>query len=165
MGKLGKALSTFDWIRRSRLALVCCFFMLFSSFAQAECPDLTLVPQPKSQSEWERLHLQLEGHLSDCLRSPDYFALYGASQLNVGLIGYALESLERALLLNPEHGAAMVDYAEALYHNGEVLAALALNQQLQQRDDLPESLLPILLNRDRFWRSKTKKQRNQLFEL
>lgn len=162
MGALGKALSTFDWIRRSRLALVCCFFMLFSSIVQASCPDTTLMAQPKDQSGWDKLHLQLEGYLSSCLRNPDYFALYGAAQLHVGLIGHALESLERALLLNPEHGSAMVDYAEALYHNGEVLAALALNQQLQQRDDLPEFLRLILENRNRLWRSKTKRQRNQL---
>ena len=59
----------------------------------------------------------------------------------------AIESLERALLLNPENGAALIDYAQALQEDGQLFAALEINTILQERNDVPENLRSQLAER------------------
>lgn len=110
---------------------------------------------PASVEEWRSLLPRLQGLLESCLRSSEYFALLGAAQLNSGEVAPALESLERALLLDPENGAAQIDYAETLYRTGQLFAAIEINKRLLQRDDLLDTLKPALWARDKFWAQQT----------
>lgn len=125
------------------------------------CPDLApWVRQTTSvnwtASDWAALETQLRAMQSRCLRNVEYYALLGAAQLNSGRVSLALESLERALLLDPQHGGAQIDYAQALFRQGELFPALAMNQRVMGRDDLPDNLKPMLTERQRQWRSLTK---------
>lgn len=133
--------------------------------AQA-CPDLSaLYSQIDSQidgaqtddaTNWQQIERQLAPLMSRCLQSSEYFALLGAAQMNVGRLAEALESLERALLLEPGNGAAQIDYALALYLQGQIFSALELNRLLMQRNDLPEDLQPLLQERQRNWGAMTR---------
>ena len=93
--------------------------------------------------------------MTQCLRSTEYFALRGAAQLNSGMVAESLDSLERALLLDPDNGAAQIDYAEALFQQGQLFSALALNEQILDRGDLPANLQPALAARQQTWQSMT----------
>lgn len=119
------------------------------------CPDLGTL-MPGNGTDWEVLHSQLEPLISRCLRSSDYFALLGAAQMNTGRLSEALESLERALLIEPRNGGAQMDYAEALYRQGQLFSALELNQQIMLRDDVPEHLASVLSQRQQTWRGMTR---------
>jgi len=150
-------------LRRAGALLAGALALLYSGPLLAACPDLSQYSTtPRNTAGWERLRQRLAPLLQQCLRNPDYFALYGAAQLNSGQISEALESLERALLLQPDHGAALVDYSAALYLSGEAMAALALNQALLQRQDLPGPLRPVLERRARLWRARTTEQHTRL---
>ncbi len=122
------------------------------------CPDLTplLQQNPQLPADWAQIAQQLEPLLSRCLQSSEYFALRGAAQMNSGRLDRALESLERALLLNPDNGGAQVDYAQALYLQGQLFSALDMNRQLLARDDLPAGLQPVLAERQQAWRGMTR---------
>ncbi|MBT8147578.1 MAG: hypothetical protein KJN90_12045, partial [Gammaproteobacteria bacterium] len=100
--------------------------------------------------------------MSECLDNAEYFALYGAAQLNSGDVAESMESLERALLLDPRNGAAQIDYAQALYLQGDLFAALELNDRLLAREDLPEDLRGLLENRQQNWRAVTRQRLVQL---
>jgi hypothetical protein len=100
--------------------------------------------------------------LEDCLGSAEFFALYGAAQLNSGNVAEATESLERALLLRPEYGAAQIDYAQALFLQGQLFSALELNEVLLSRTDLPPELQVIIQSRQQFWQSLTTEKSAQL---
>ena len=66
----------------------------------------------------------LESILDRCYTNSEYFALTGAAYLEMGDLLRALESLERALLLDPRNGSAAVDFAEVLYSQGQVSSCL-----------------------------------------
>ncbi len=123
-----------------------------SSFAQENCPDLSSY-YSNSSSSWKGARSQLALLFDRCLRSSEYFALYGASQLNTGRLNAAIESLERALLLDPNNGAALVDYAQALLQDGQLFAAIEANQLLMDREDVPEQLALQIQERQRSWQS------------
>ena len=116
------------------------------------CPDLGSY-YPDSDEEWDSVEQALGPLLSQCSDSSEYFALLGTAQLRGSDLGRALETLELALLLDPENGAALVDYAEVLFQQGQLLAALEINQQLLSREDLPAGLKDPLRDRQRRWRS------------
>lgn len=124
----------------------------------ATCPDLSefYAASSEDNANWEVIRLQLAPLLNRCLRNADFFALLGAAQLNTGDVGSALESLERALLLDPENGGAQVDYAQALFVQGQLFSALELNRQIIQRDDVPQNLQPMLQARQQAWQSLTR---------
>ncbi|WP_068812368.1 tetratricopeptide repeat protein [Pseudohongiella nitratireducens] len=127
------------------------------------CPDLThWIRQTTSVNwtveDWAALEPQLRSLQSRCLRNVEYYALLGAAQLNSGRLVLALESLERALLLDPQHGGAQIDYAQALFRRGELFSALSMNQRIIDREDLPTTLRPMLTERQRQWRSLTKQR-------
>ncbi len=122
--------------------------------ASAACPNLTVF-YPDEKVNWPALSRQLEAVLPECLESSEFYALYGAAKLNSGNIANAFESLERALLLEPENGAAQIDYAQALYLQGELFAALEINKALLQREDLPGKLQSIILQRQQSWQALT----------
>jgi tetratricopeptide (TPR) repeat protein len=122
-----------------------------------DCPDLQLFYDYGDSAESQaRVVAQMAPLMNLCLRSAEFFALYGAAQLESGRLAEALESLERALLLDPRNGAAQIDYAQALFLRGQLFSALDLNGQLLARDDLPGDLQPMLQQRDRLWRRQTR---------
>jgi tetratricopeptide (TPR) repeat protein len=139
----------------------CLLVLLFATLGQQSysqqlnCPDLSPYLD-YSGPDWQGQLSRLQPMLGSCLESSEFFSLLGAAQLNSGLLAEALESLERALLLNPDNGAAQIDYSQALFQEGQIFNALELNQRLLARADLPEALRPVLLDRQRRWRSLTR---------
>ena len=140
------------------LALALALFRPLPSFAQ-DCPDLAPYiagQQSRGQIEWLQVAGELIGFQQQCLESSEYFALIGAAWLNGGLLSEAVEALERALLLDAENGAAQIDYAEALYRQGQLFPAIELNEQLLARTDLPANLRPALERRRDEWQAVTR---------
>jgi len=135
--------------------------ILHIPLADAVCPDLTSF-YPGANPDWPALRLRLLELTSDCLESAEYYALLGAAQLNSGDLDESLESLERALLLDPRNGAAQIDYAQALYLQGDLFTALELNNALLDRDDLPASLRPLLESRRQSWQAVTRQRQLRL---
>ena len=74
----------------------------------------------REQAQWTQLAATLTGIQASCLRSSEYYALFGAAQLNSAQLESASESLERALLLDPNNGAAQIDFASALFTSGQL---------------------------------------------
>lgn len=139
---------------RSFLSLL----LLLLPLSVQACPDL----QPfytlgqDSPARAEQLEASLAPMMAECLESSEYFALYGAAQLDSGKLAEALETLERALLLDANNGAAQIDYAQALYLRGQLFSALDLNDQLLQRQDLTPELQILLEERKQSWRRQTR---------
>jgi len=125
-----------------------------SSFAA--CPDLSVFYVQSESDDSAVLQQQISQLLSECLESSEFFAVYGAAQLNNSDLAGALESLERALLLNPGNGAAAIDYAQALFEVGQLFTALEMNQQLIARQDLPAGVGDALQSRQQQWRAFTR---------
>jgi tetratricopeptide (TPR) repeat protein len=123
--------------------------------AFAACPDLSAFYQAE-EADSAALQQQISQLLAQCLESSEFFALYGAAQLSNSDLAGALESLERALLLNPGNGAAAIDYAQALFEEGQLFTALEMNQQLIAREDLPEGIDAALQSRQERWRAFTR---------
>ena len=136
-------------------------FLLAPSFASAACPDLRSY-YPDAEVDWLDLSQQLAPFLEDCLKSSEYFALYGAAQLNSGNINGASESLERALLLQPDNGAALIDYAQVLYLQGQLFSALEINEILLERESLPPDLQDVIETRQRSWQALRSERSVQL---
>ena len=135
--------------------------------AGAVCPALTaFYPEnlnvKDSQSAWEVISIQLSEIFSGCLESSEYFALLGAAQLNTGRLPEAIESLERALLLDPDNGAALIDYADALLSDGQLFAAIEVNGMVLEREDVPQTLLPRIRQRQREWAALVRQTNWQL---
>ena len=132
-------------------AIVCVFG---SPSCHALCPDLR-----DYYSILERdpvlLDSQLSNFLEDCYENSEYFSLLGSAQIQMGDLLRALENLERSLLLDPQNGSAAVDYAEVLFRQGQVISALEINNQLSERDDLPEGMSELIAERSRLWRPFT----------
>jgi tetratricopeptide (TPR) repeat protein len=149
----------------SRRGLSLCVLLLVgascSSLSHAAdtqlCPDLRpYYPAGNaSPQEWSELLPRLESMMPSCLESAEYFALLGATQLNTGQVASALESLERALLLDPDNGAAQIDYAESLFLAGQLLPALEMNTRVLARQDLPSNLTSVLQARQQAWQQMT----------
>ncbi len=135
--------------------------LLSASVVQAVCPAMTPYYQG-NEPDWPQLERQLVDLMSDCLDSSEFFALLGAAQLNGGSYSSAIESLERALLLNPQNGAAQIDYAQALFLRGDVFAALELNNRLLDREDLPQNIRDLLAARQQNWRGMTSQSQFQV---
>ena len=145
---------------RGNSLILFCFFLLFSSAVQA-CPDL--LPYYRGEiAETALLEQELVNLMPLCLESSEYFALLGATLLRNGNISASLESLERALLLEPSNGAAQIDYSEALFLQGDLFAAIELNEQLLLREDTPSNVLQLLEERQKSWQSFTEQRLWQL---
>lgn len=128
-----------------------------AALAQA-CPALQTY-YPQDEQQWPALLQALRPLEAACLQSAEYYALVGAGQLSTGLLVPALESLERALLLDADNGAAQVDYAEALYLSGQLFPALELNTGILQRGDVPGHVAQLLQARQQVWRRQTRSKR------
>jgi len=124
------------------------------------CPDLQpyYARATSASINWPVLSRELGQLMPDCLRSAEFFALYGAAQLNSGQVAAALESLERALLMDPDAGAAQVDYAEALFRQGQIFSALDMNAQILSRRDVPPDLHDALQDRQHQWHGLTRQR-------
>ena len=135
--------------------------LLISPSVVADCPDLTLY-YPGNNADWPALEQSLLPLMPECLESSEYFALLGAAQVNSGNVAESLETLERALLLEPDNSGAKIDYAQALYLQGQLFAALELNSQLLLRGDLPANVRPLLQSRQQSWQALTRQSFLQL---
>ena len=133
----------------------CVIALLVAMHARAECPPLQEY-YPAGNEQWSRVEQELEILMPECLKSAEFFALYGAALLNTNQVANALEFLERALLLDPNNGSASVDYAQALYLAGQLFPALEVNATLLQRNDLPTSLGSMLQERQQLWSDQTR---------
>lgn len=146
-----------SWLHRCALVLGTAFLVGGNpAAAQDGCPDL----QPYYRGEgadWNAVAAQLIALQPRCLQSAEYYALLGAAELNRGNLDAAREALERALLLQPDHGAAAIDYARTLYLLGEEFAAIDLNAQLLRRNDLPPGLGEALRQRHEIWLARTRR--------
>lgn len=130
--------------------------------AQATCPDLSPYYGLEDTADWSKLETQLAAIKLRCLESTEFFALHGAAQLYSGKIAESLESLERALLLDPNNGSAQIDYGQALFQQGQLFMALEVNERLLVREDLPQELQPALQERQKAWKALTRQKSFQL---
>ena len=130
---------TASWHRRGRQAWAAGLFALLPLAAPAEGSAPACPPMPSSipASPEARAALlsALQTHAQACARNADWHSLRGALLLLAGQAAEAAESLERALLLDPQHPSASVDYADALARLGDVAAARQLAQTLLARQD------------------------------
>ncbi len=133
-------------------------------FAQSSCPDLSPFYGQGENTDWLQVSNRLEPLQQLCLNNAEYYALYGAAELNQGNAPEAAELLERALLLDPDNGSAQIDYSQALFVQGQLFTALEINEQLIGRQDLPSDLRPGLEERQQFWESFTR-DRDSSFDL
>jgi tetratricopeptide (TPR) repeat protein len=145
------------------LAWLLCCGLLWAASVRA-CPDLQNF-YPDDNTNWFVLERELARLLPQCLDNPEYFALYGAAQLNSGQVAAAAESLERALLMQPDYGAAQIDYAEALFLQGQIFSAMDMNRLLLARNDLPADLSDMLEQRQQDWRAMTRQTNFQVDSL
>jgi tetratricopeptide (TPR) repeat protein len=129
--------------------------------AAEACPDLSRF-YASGDNDWPEIEKQLAQLKAQCLLSSEFFALHGAAQLNSGLVSESLESLERALLLDPDNGAAQIDYGQALFQQGQLFMALEINERLLARQDLPAAVAPSLKQRQKAWRALTRQRSVQL---
>ena len=137
------------------------FFLAVSSALASGCPDMSAF-YPADDPDWAELQADLSEHFDQCLTSSEFFALLGAAELNLGNLEGAIQALERALLLDPDNGSALIDYGEALFQDGQLFASLEISGLLEDRDDLPERLRDQLVERRRRWQSLTRQTNWQL---
>ena len=131
------------------LTAVACLLPSLPSFACQDFSDFYRA----IDDEFQLVESQLLPLLEECSENSEYFSLLGTVQLRSGDFFAALENLERALLLNPDNGSALVDYAEVLFQQGQVPSAVEINAQLLSREDLPADLVQAIADRQRRWRS------------
>jgi len=140
--------------QKTNLSLFTVITCLLTSSPSFACPDLNRFYE-LMEGDPSSVEAGLAPFLAECAESSEYFALLGASQLSTGNLFQALENLELSLLLDPNNGAALVDYAEVLFRQGQVLSALELNEELLDRNDLPGGLKDGLALRQRRWSRAT----------
>jgi len=112
--------------------------------AWAGCAIQPQYPLPPERSAQRATLQSLQAVQDQCLRNSHYYAWRGALELSLGQNHAALESLERALLLEPDLPGAQLDYAQALLIQGDTVAASQLLQRLAQRRDLPPAVQDLL---------------------
>lgn len=127
----------------------------------AQC-RVVLSRPPQSVGEWMQVRAQMQPRRTLCDDDAAFLALLGAAQLNTGALDEALQSLEHALMLDPMQGGARVDYAEALYLDGQPFAALALNHDLLKADNIPSALAIRLEERQKHWKEALSQWHHQL---
>ncbi len=134
--------------------LTACAWMTAPLQGFAICPDLSSYYRDLEEDPLS-VDRQLSRLLDDCYDNSEYFALLGAAQVDIGDLFRAAENLERSLLLDPQNGSSAFDYAEVLFRRGQVISALEINDQLSERDDLPDGMGQLIAVRSRQWRAYT----------
>jgi len=143
--------------KEKALALAVVFLFPFQYSAASECPDLSGYYEREDEDIYS-IEAELSVLFDRCSDSAEYFALLGAMQLQIGDLLQATESLELALLLDPQNGSALFDYAELLNQQGQTVNAIELGEQLLSREDLPRALEELIVQRLRTWRRATTEQ-------
>ena len=105
-------------------------------------------------ARWEKRFQLLKPYKSACYQHGDFLSVMGAAELNNHRLYDAQDTLERVLMLNPNHGDAMINYAQVLNLLGQTFAAYDLNQQLLKRKDLPPEVADFVTKRDQLWASR-----------
>ena len=140
------------------------FFFIAPAALEAFCPDLAQY-YPLIDDNPVALESNLFELTSECSDNSEYFALLGSVQLSLGKVLVSRENLELALLINPENGSALIDYAETFFELGEIFTAIDLNLRLLERDDLPAGLRESIAERGMRWRSVTRNTRYRVSAL
>lgn len=96
---------------------------------------------------------QLDESAELCAGDAGWFAQRGALLLASGRLAEAAESLERAILLAPDHAGARIDYADALAGLGDYPAAKELARGLLALSSLPPPARQHLQARLHSWES------------
>ena len=114
--------------------------------AIADAPSRTSSQEPSAvfQAQLQQSLELLDSVTGLCLDNPRFHAQRGLVLQLMGQHAAAVESLERALLLDPDQPGTQLDYALALRDAGDAPSAQALLQQISQRADLPPGLKPVL---------------------
>ena len=112
--------------------------------AVSACAVTPQYPLPQDQAPLQSLLARLDQAASHCLLDANFHAWRGAVLLSLGRPAAAVESLERALLIDPGLPGAQLDYAQALHAVGDKLAARELLQRLTLRPDLPPQIQALL---------------------
>lgn len=115
--------------------------LLASPAAAQSDPCAQPPPSNATAPQAQRYFEDLEPH---CLRSAAYYRQHGQWLLKQGNPGAAIEALERALLLEPEHLGTQLDYAQALIVMGDVDSATALLSALQAQPNVPAPIAALL---------------------
>ena len=108
------------------------------------CPIQPVYPLSGAPAELEQLINRLDASAPLCLGDAQFHAWRGAALLGLSRPAPAIESLERALLINPDLPGAQLDYASALMGVGDTRSARELLLQLGNRQDLPPGLRQML---------------------
>lgn len=108
----------------------------------SSAPDCALQPAPSASTLNAQAHYEQLG--AHCLRSAQYYRQYGQWLLQHHNPAAAIEALERALLLEPEHLGTQLDYSQALLAAGDTDSAQALLASLRAQPDVPPHLLPLM---------------------
>jgi tetratricopeptide (TPR) repeat protein len=87
---------------------------------------------------------ELAGAEHRCGTSADFYALRGALLYHQGRYLDAARDLEHAILLEPRHGGALIDYALTLDALGERAAARAIVAGLRRQRRLPSHIAALL---------------------
>lgn len=114
------------------------------STGRGACPLQPVYPLPTSSEKLEELLVRLDAVAPLCLGSAQYHAWRGAILLSLSRPAPAIESLERALLIDPDLPGAQLDFASALIGVGDTRSARELMLQLGNRQDLPSVLRQLL---------------------
>ena len=118
------------------------------AIAQSEVDRATPPPQCAVQPAQTQTPLAAQQHFAhleaQCLRSAAYYRHYGQWLLQQRSFGAAIEALERALLLDPDHLGTQLDYAQALLATGDTASALNLFAALRTTPELPAHLADLL---------------------
>lgn len=130
--------------RTSCKLLVAVLMLLAFPFALAACEVQPQYPLSADRGIQRATLQYLQGVQDQCLRNSHYYAWRGALELSLGRNQAALESLERALLLEPDLPGAQLDYVQALLTQGDTVAAEELLKLLVQRNDLPPVVQELL---------------------
>ena len=114
--------------------------------AQAACPAQLRYPLPTDLPALKVLSATLDPLATQraCLRDAPFQAYRGAVLLALEDNVTAVESLERALLLQPDFPGAELDLAVAFARLGQTQTARAILAQVEQRSDLPAGLRTAL---------------------
>jgi len=140
--------------KEKALALAVLFLLPFNYSVASVCPDLSRYYEEEDQDIYS-IEAELSALVDQCADSAEFFALLGTTQLQIGDLLRANESLELALLLDPQNGSALFDYAELLNQQGQTINAIELGEQLLTREDLPVALEELILERLGTWRRST----------
>ena len=129
-------------------------------FSADFCTAQPVYPLDSNVIALQKLLDQIDGIAPLCLQSGPFHAWRGAVLWALNQPSSAAESLERALLLNPEQPGAQLDYAQVLMALGDKASARDLLAQIASRADVPAALQPLLarelagLDNAQTWRTR-----------